>query len=81
MFSHVFTCVLDTNVGIQNVSENARKLANVRKYFYTAQTGLPYFYRVAVIAIGSWYYVSASKPMGAKHCFRYRSVNIGPSYK
>ena len=26
-------------------------------------------------------YVSALKPMGAKLCFRYSSVNIGPSYK
>ena len=51
---------------------------------YTAHTGLPYFDRAAVWANGSWYYATALEPMasmGAKLCFRYCSVNIGPRYK
>ena len=48
---------------------------------YTAQTGLPYFDRAVLITIGSWYYASALESMGAKLCFRCRSVNIGRSYK
>ena len=35
-------------------------------YIYTEQMGLPIFDRVALIMIGSWYYDSALKSMGAK---------------
>ena len=48
---------------------------------YTEDAGLPYFDRAAVIANGNWYYASALESMGAKLCFPYCSVNIGPSYK
>ena len=43
--------------------------------------GLPYFNRAAVIANGNWYYASALESMGAKLCFRYCFLNIGPGYK
>ena len=49
-------------------------------WWYTAQTGLPYFDCAAVVAIGSWYYVLALESMAAEPCFHSRSVNIGPSY-
>ena len=48
---------------------------------YTAQTGLPYFDRAAVTTIGCWWCGSTLESMGATLSFRYRSVNIGPSYK
>ena len=48
---------------------------------YTEDAGLPYFDRAAVKARGNWYYSSALESMGAKPCFHYRSVNIGPSYE
>ena len=41
-----------------------------------AQTGLPYFDRAAVTAIGCWWRGSALELMGAKLSFCYRSVNI-----
>ena len=46
----------------------------------TDDAGLPYFNRAAVISNGNWYYASALESMGAKLCFRYCLVNIGPSY-
>ena len=48
---------------------------------YTEDAGLPFFNRAAVIANGNWYYASALESMGAKLCFRYCLVNIGPRYK
>ena len=48
---------------------------------YTEDAGLQYFDRAAVIANGNWYYTSALESMGAKLCFHYCLVNIGPSYK
>ena len=48
---------------------------------YTEDAGLPYFDRAAVKANGTWWYDSALESMRAKLCFRYCSVNIGPSYK
>ena len=48
---------------------------------HTEDAGLPYFDRAAVIANGNWYYASAFESMGAKLCFRYCLVNIGPRYK
>ena len=47
----------------------------------TEDAGLPYFDRAAVKAKGNWYYSSALEPMGAKLCFCYSSITIGPSYK
>ena len=48
---------------------------------YTAQTGLPYFDRAAVITIGSWYHGKALEPMRGNQSFRGHLVNIGPIYK
>ena len=48
---------------------------------YTGQTGLPYFDRAAVIAIGSWYYGRALEPMRGNQSFRCHLVNIRPIYK
>ena len=50
-------------------------------FLYTEDADLPYFNRAAVKATGIWYYTSALDAMGAKFCFHYHSVNIGPSYK
>ena len=44
---------------------------------YTGQTGLPYFDRAAVMAIGSWYYDSALNPMRGNLTFPCRLINIG----
>ena len=60
-----------------NASPNARGPNTI----YTEDAGLPYFDRAAVIANGNWYYASALESMGAKLCFRYCLVNIGPSYR
>ena len=46
-------------------------------FSYTAQTGLPYFDRAAVIAIGSWYYGSTLEPMRGHQSFLRHLVNIG----
>ena len=48
---------------------------------YTEDAGLTYFDRAAVKAKGNSLYTSALESMGAKLCFPYRSVNIGPRYK
>ena len=48
---------------------------------YKAQTGLPYFDRAAVIAIGSWYYGSALESMRGNQSFLCHLVNIGAIYK
>ena len=58
-----------------------RILFLVQQAEYTEDAGLPYFDRAAVKANRNWYYASALESMGANLCFRYRSVNIGPSYK
>ena len=42
---------------------------------------MPYFNRAAVIANGNWYYASALESLGAKLCFCYCFLNIGPSSK
>ena len=55
-------------------------LAFVLPVLHTEDAGLPYFDRAAVIANGNWYYTSALESMGAKLCFRYCLVNIGPIY-
>ena len=47
---------------------------------YTEQTGLPLFDCAAVTANGNWYFGLALESMGAKPCYRCRSVKIGPSY-
>ena len=49
-------------------------------HVYTEDAGLPYFHHAAVIANGNWYCDSALKSTGAKLCFRYCLVNIGPIY-
>ena len=64
-------------VGVWSESLSAKGLVTK----YTEDAGLPYFDRAAVIANGNWYYASALESMGAKLCFRYCLVNIGPSYK
>ena len=58
---------------------NTPERAELRTYD-TAQTGLPYFDRAALVTIGSWCYTSALNSMRAKLCFHCCSVNIGPSY-
>ena len=51
------------------------------KQTYTAQTGLPDFYRAAGTANGNWYYVSALESMGANSTLRCCGVNIGAIYQ
>ena len=51
---------------------------------YTEQTGLPFYDRASGTAngyCGTIHSPSALESMREKSCFRYRSVNIGPSYK
>ena len=62
----------------QTPAEGGKLAPNLESEPYT---GLPYFDCAALIAIGSLYYVSELKSMGAKSCFCYCSVNIALNYK
>ena len=61
-FSHVFTCVFDTNVGIKNVSENVRKIQNVSETKHNVMRPLvvprdegpsPFVNTIHLVSIGS----------------------------
>ena len=67
--------------GISSPPSEGKKYHIRHSAVYTAQTGLPYFDRAAVIAIGSWYYDSPLPSMGGDSSFCCCGVNIGSIYK